>query len=309
MAEPFTIAIVGLGTTGVSLGLALKKASRTLRIVGHDREPEAAARARRLGAVDSTDWNLPSACRAASIVILALPLEAIRDTMAAIAPDLAAGCLVTDTAPLKTPVMAWAEELLPRSVSFVGGNPIGARGQPGGPTAERFLNTTYCLCVSHAADERAVDSASDLATAVGARPRFLDAEEHDGLVALLDQAPFALAAALLHAACSQGAWQELVRLGGGRFEQLLGIVGEEPGIGLKTAAANLENVTRWLDWAEDALRALREQLEGADEKGREQLVADLIQARLEWRRRGEEERQPLPNVGFTLRRMLGLREP
>ena len=309
MTEPFTIAIVGLGTTGVSLGLALKKASKTLRIVGHDREPEAAARARKLGAVDSTDWNLPNACRSASIVILALPLGAIRDTMAAIAPELPAGCLVTDTAPLKVPVMAWAEELLPAGVSFVGGNPIGARGRPGEPAADRFLNTTYCLCVSRAARAEAVDSASDLAEAVGARPHFVDPEEHDGLVALLDQAPIALAAALLRTACSQGAWQEMVRLGSGRFEQLFRIIGEEPGSGLQAAAANLPNVSRWLDWADEALRTLRQQLEAADEKDRDQLVADLTDARLEWQRRGEEEKKPLPNVGFSLRRTLGLREP
>ncbi|MDI7276787.1 MAG: prephenate dehydrogenase/arogenate dehydrogenase family protein, partial [Anaerolineae bacterium] len=168
---------------------------------------------------------------------------------------------------------------------------------------------TYCLCVAPAAPGQAAESASDLATAVGARPHFVDPVEHDGLVALLDQAPFALAAALLQAACSQASWRELVRLGGGRFERLLGIIGEEPGPGFDTAAANLANVGRWLDCLQEALQSLRQQLEGGDEKAREQLTAALVDARLEWERHGEEARQPLPKVGFTMRRLFGMREP
>ncbi|MGQ9684648.1 MAG: prephenate dehydrogenase, partial [Anaerolineae bacterium] len=190
----FRITIVGLGATGASLGLALKEADRELRIIGHDREPTAAAAARKAGAVDHTEWNLPTACRGSQLIILALPLAAIRDTLAAVASDLEPGCLVTDTAPLKVAVLDWARAVLPPSVDFVGGDPLFARGLHTAPSAALFNGVTYCFCPAPGASGRALERASDLAQAVGATPRFLDPIEHDGLAAALDALPFLLAA-------------------------------------------------------------------------------------------------------------------
>ncbi|MBC7316650.1 MAG: prephenate dehydrogenase/arogenate dehydrogenase family protein, partial [Chloroflexi bacterium] len=54
------ITIVGLGTVGVSLGLALKAIAPDVTITGHDPDPERAKRAQDLGAVDKRHWNLPA---------------------------------------------------------------------------------------------------------------------------------------------------------------------------------------------------------------------------------------------------------
>lgn len=298
----FQITIVGLGATGASLGLALKQASKELTIVGHDKDPGAATAARKAGAVDRTDWNLPSACRGASIVILALPLPAIRDTMAAIAEDLAENCLVTDTAPLKAPVLAWARELLPDHVVFVGGDPIGARGKADALAADRFGDTTYCLCPDPATPPEAVERAADLAMAVGGTPLYMDAAEHDGMVAALNQLPFVLAAAALQAVSAGGAWRDQTRLGGGRFDQLLAVMGDSPDADLAAAAANAENVGRWIDRmhaALDELRALLAQDPAAAEAAAKRWQA----ARAEWARHGEEEPAERPDVGMSLRHL------
>ncbi|MER3468785.1 MAG: prephenate dehydrogenase/arogenate dehydrogenase family protein, partial [Thermoflexus sp.] len=97
------ITIVGLGTMGVSLGLALRRALPQVRLVGHDPDPERAREALRHQAVDRTDWNLPGACEGADLVLLALPLAEIEGTLRAIAPALEEGTLVMDTAELKAP--------------------------------------------------------------------------------------------------------------------------------------------------------------------------------------------------------------
>lgn len=300
MAE-FQITIIGLGVTGTSIGLALKKAAGELHIVGHDRDPDAASAARKAGAVDRTDWNLPGACRGAGIVILTLPLPGIRDTLAAIAQDLAEGCLVTDTAPVKEPVLAWAQETLPPHVAFVGGDPIGAHGA-GSASAALFEGVTYCLCPDRSTPPKAVEQASDLALAVGATPHFLDATEHDGLVALLDQVPAFLALATLDAASADPAWRELVRLGGGRLDRLLGALGETPSATLDTATANAANVVRWLERLEAALADARALLTAAPE-ARQEALDRLVDAQLEWERHGKEKATNLPGVGFSLRKL------
>jgi prephenate dehydrogenase len=302
----FQITIIGLGVTGTSLGLALKKAARDLRVVGHDREPATAAAARQAGAVDRTDWNLPSACRGAGIVILALPLAAIRDTLSVIGPDLPKGCLVTDTAPLKKPVLAWAREMLPPHLGFVGGDPVGARNRATTPVAGLFEGTTYCLCPDLSTPPEGIDRAADLAVAVGATPRFLDADEHDGLVALLDQLPFILALATLRSAGGEAVWRELVQLGGGRFEQLMAALGDNPATTLEASAANAANLDRWLDHTQQALDDARALL-GATPEARQQVLERLAELRSDWARRGEEAAVPRPELGLNLRRLFWFR--
>ncbi len=180
MSKP-RIAIVGLGFIGGSIGLALHQAEADFEIVGHDRERAAASQARKIGAVDKTDWNLISACEDADLIVIATPVGAIKDTLAAIAPYLKLGCLITDTASIKAPVVQWANEILPEEAHFVGGNPIvGGAGtttadRPSGfPPAKRgglrggdaaradlFSGAVYCLTPAAGAAPDAVRLASD----------------------------------------------------------------------------------------------------------------------------------------------------
>ena len=118
------IAIVGLGLMGKSLGLALRQAEVTSAVIGHDRERQLSNEAKASGAVDRTEWNLIAAVEKSDIVILSEPLEQLAGTMEAIGPYLRPGCVVIDTAPLKSPVLAWAAQYLPAEVNFVGTNPI-----------------------------------------------------------------------------------------------------------------------------------------------------------------------------------------
>ena len=116
------IAIIGLGRIGGSVGLALKKAKIDAEIVGHDKDSETAHKAQKRGAVDKTEWNLHGACDHAGLIVLALPLAAVKSTLEALKESLGPGVIVTDTATTKVPVLEWARAL-PQGVEFVGGNP------------------------------------------------------------------------------------------------------------------------------------------------------------------------------------------
>src|SRR5512140_3676546 len=157
------ITIVGLGLIGGSIGLALKKAKVDTEIVGHDKNSDVARRALKMGAVDKTEWNLPSSCEGASMVILALPLDGVRETLPAISPVLTPGVIVTDTATSKAPVMEWAKAL-PEGVHFVGGDP-GLSPRRGGSargidaaSADLFQGATYSLTASISAAPSAIET-------------------------------------------------------------------------------------------------------------------------------------------------------
>lgn len=161
------VTIVGLGLIGSSMGLALRQARLTSTVVGHDIDRRVAGQAKKVGAVDRTDWNLVSACEESDVILLATPLDAIEPTLEAIGPDLRPGCVVIDTATIKEPVMAWAASKLPDGVHFVGGDPLpgpAASGLSGveAARADLFENGLFCVVPSPSANEDAVKLTIDL---------------------------------------------------------------------------------------------------------------------------------------------------
>ncbi len=300
------ITIVGLGLVGSSLGMALCSGNREFEVVGHDREPKIAAAAKKAGAVDRTDWNLLRACEEADLVILALPMTAIRDTLEAIADTLKPGCVVTDTASIKVPVLQWAEELLPQNVHFIGGDPIvGAPEEATGveaASAELLHEAIYCLCPTSTAAPEAVQVAADLVSRVGAQPLFLDAVEHDGLTAGVDHLPSIVAAALLEITALTSPWREMRKLAGGQYRSVTHLTSDDPSAYRAMMLANRENIIHWIDALIDNLQQWRQRM--ADDEGEtlEATFQQVLEARDKWLRQKAsgrwEDREPVDVGGM-----------
>ena len=117
---PVQITIIGLGQTGASIGMALAQHKNTLSTVGHDIELAVERAAEKKGAVEKTEHNLPKAVKDARIVLLALPVHQVRETLEFIARDLMDGTVVVDTTPVKSEVAKWAQNILPEGCYYVG---------------------------------------------------------------------------------------------------------------------------------------------------------------------------------------------
>jgi prephenate dehydrogenase len=321
MSKP-RITIVGLGFIGGSIGLALHQAEADFEVVGHDRERGAANQAKKVAAVDKTDWNLISACEGADLIVIAIPVGGIKDTLAAIGPYLKPGCLITDTASIKMPVIEWAEEILPEEVNFVGGDPIigtvGATAadlSSGGIEAARadlFSGAAYCLTPAVGAAPDAVRLASDFVHLLGAQPYFLDPLEHDGLMAGVDHLPFVLSAALLGAATASPSWREMRRLAGGAFENATRFVSADPTTYRDACLVNRENIVRWIDACSGKLDELKKTILAGDAEKLEQVFEEAMVARLRWLKAREEgrweiERTQVPERLTLMDRLFGFR--
>ncbi|MBN1218485.1 MAG: prephenate dehydrogenase [Anaerolineae bacterium] len=281
----FTITIVGTGVIGTSLGLALKQIDEPPRLLGHDKELANAKAAVKKGAMDKAEWNLINACEPADLIILALPLNGIRPTLEAIAPYLKEHVVITDTGRSKTPVLAWAEELLPDHANYVGGDPL---VQPAGrgyehASADLFQNRLYCLTPAPTAAETAVQLMADVVGVIGAQPFFLDAAEHDGLMTAVEYLPAVLSVVLLNTVTRQGSWREIRKLAGNLFEQISsGAVG--PVETLKEDwLSQRDNLVHWLGDCGDQLDRIRQLITNADsEEALAQMVDQAIVERHNW---------------------------
>ncbi len=302
------ITILGLGTVGISLGLALRRALPEARLVGHDPSHERAREALRRKAVDRTSWNLPGACEEADLILLALPLGEIEATFRAIAPALKEGTLVMDTAELKAPVMAWAQAYLPTSTPFIGGHPILRPGAGEDPDPDLFQDALFCLTPPPQVPSWAVEAAAGLAHRIGARPFFIDPVEHDGWMAALEQLPTLLGAALLSVWSAAPARREMPQAIGRRFARLTADL-PDASSGRLAATANRESLLYWLDRLLETLGRLREALAGAGDEGTlEELFRAASQTRDAWLRSRREHLQamPIPTQPSPLETMLGL---
>lgn len=288
MTKP-TITIIGLGIIGSSIGMALKESEGNFELVGHDREPSVSSKARKLNAVDKTTWNLINATEGADMIILAIPVSATRGTLEAIVPYLKEGCLIIDTASVKQPVLEWAEELLPETVAFVGGDPIvqisaAESGKSGPDLASKtlFQNRIFCLCPSIHTPPEAVQLASDLVSTLGAQPYFLDAAEHDGLVAGVEHLPLALSAGLLSTVTQSSGWREMRKVAGDTFMRASDLSGTEADALRETSLANADNMIRWVDDAIRRLYELRNAIRDSDEEYLDDLFTDVVASREQW---------------------------
>lgn len=277
------ITIVGTGLVGASLGLAIKKAKLDVEVVGHDKLHEVAGQAKKLGAFDRTEWNLPSAVQGAGMVIIATPLSGVRATLQTIAPMLQPGVIVTDTASVKQQVLAWAEELLPVGVDFVGGHPLNLAGGAGveAASADLFQGSSYCLIPGRRATERALETVISLVGIVGARPFFLDAAEHDAFAAAVAQLPYLLSAALITTVTQSPSWREMRRVAAANFEAASRLAAADPTAYADAFAANKEAALRWIDEFSAILADLRQQIAAGGESLPARLQA-AQEARAEW---------------------------
>lgn len=304
------IAIIGLGLIGGSIGMALKKAKiRELEIVGHDMEPEVAGKARKKGAVDRYDWSLIGAVKDANMVIVAVPVMAVKSVMEAIAPCLPEGCVVTDTASSKGPVMDWAREILPPSVHFVGGHPMAGKETPGieGADADLFQKAAYCVIPSPTAASSAVEAVTGLARLMGANPFFVDAAEHDGFVAAVSHLPLVLSTALVTSTTRSPGWREMSRLAASGYRDVSRLASGDPVMGHDICVSNKENINRWIDVMIGELQRFKALID----KGGEDLALEFGRAQMardKWVRGSDDSERDasMTEIGGTSERMMSL---
>lgn len=217
MATP-KITIIGLGTTGASMGLALQKEEGNFTIVGHDRDPDAAREASRVGAVQRTEWNLHNACDEADLVILAVPLNELGELFSHIKEDLKAETVIFAAVNVLRPAITLAEQHFGPETHFVAGHPVLVGiGASLSTRADLFEEVPFGLAPGVHTEPSAVQLASDLIERMGAKPLFVDVDEHDGIVAATEQLPQLMAIALMRLSMHGAGWREARRLAGRKF--------------------------------------------------------------------------------------------
>lgn len=273
------IALLGLGLMGGSFALAARRASLAPELVGYDADAGTLAEAVMSGIIEQGASDASDAVSGADLIVLAAPVRAILSILEEVAPVLRPGTLVLDLGSTKQAIVA-AMNRLPATVRAVGCHPMAGKEVAGlkHAEAELFVGATFALCPTQRTDSTARNLAERIANSIGARPLWLDAAEHDTLVAMVSHLPYLLSVTLVRAALTTADPRAWVLAASG-FRDTSRLAASDERMMLDILRTNEAAVRSALAAARKELDALDAALAGEDESALRSLLASAAERR------------------------------
>lgn len=232
-----------------------------------------------MGMVDEagTDLGLLAGC---DLVVLAVPVLVLTAMLKEIAALDPLPGLVSDVGSVKASVMKAAAGQ-PR-LRFIGGHPMAGTERSGleAADADLFRDALWVLTDSGSPGPEG-PALEELVRGLGARPRWMDAVEHDRWVAAVSHSAFVLSSAYTLAVTSDDEWQDNWPLAAGGFRDVTRIASGNPQMYEEICRANAPAILAWLDRLEERLTEFRTRIAAAD-PGLLELFARARSARNQW---------------------------
>jgi prephenate dehydrogenase len=258
--SPLTsLAIVGTGLIGTSVGLAAKRVGVS-DVRGYDPDAEALAGAVERGAVDAAG-SLAEAVGDVELAVVAAPVAKLAASVAEVLE--ASSGTVTDVGSTKGAVVRAARS----DARFIGGHPVcgsEARG-PANARAELFDGATWFLTPVAQTDPERYRALHAFVASVGAVPVAVDPDAHDRLVALTSHLPHALANLIVNqAGATRIDGHEPLAAAGGSLRDMTRVAGANPRIWIDIFLDNAVAVREPLAEHRRRIEQLESALESAD---------------------------------------------
>ncbi len=222
-----TVAIVGVGLIGGSLGMALKKRRLAQRVIGIGRSAERLEKAVALGAIDAGTTEMAEGLTEADVVVLCTTVGHIVGILQETLETVKPGAVVTDVGSTKGMIVAQAAG----APFFVGGHPMAGSEQGGVEAATPLLfeEATWAITPTEETDPKALQTIEMLAREVGATTLTLTPEAHDAMLAVTSHLPHVLASSLMRqAAALQKTHPQTQQLTAGSFADATRVAASSP---------------------------------------------------------------------------------
>ncbi len=261
------LTLIGVGLIGGSFALALREAGLVREIVGVGRSAENLSAALGMYVIDVSVTDPAQAVQGADLVLLAVPVGQMGESMAAIAPHLGAHTVVTDVGSTKQDVVTLARQYLGAHLSrFVPGHPIAGAEKSGVKAArgELFRERNVVLTPLAETDAAAVELVTRLWQGCGAKVSQMDPADHDAVFAAVSHLPHVLAFALVDYIARQANAEQLFGFAASGFRDFTRIAGSSPEIWRDICLANRDTMLSQLVAYESELAKIKTLIERGD---------------------------------------------
>jgi prephenate dehydrogenase len=269
-----TVAIVGVGLIGGSIGLGMRERGLAREVIGIGRTQKNLRTARRLGAVTHTTVDLAKGVAEADLVLVCTPVGRVVEDIKSVAKNCPPRTLISDVGSTKRAIVEAMDQIsLPGECRFLGAHPMAGRETVGaiGSDPNLFEGKVVVLTPTPKTQADDFDLLEQLWSQLGAVVVQMDAAEHDRAVALTSHLPHAVAVAL--AASVPEEWFRMVGTG---MLDTSRLAAGGPEIWKDIFLDNSENVLMAMDRFGRHLTRLVAAIRGGDEAD---LVALLSEAR------------------------------
>jgi prephenate dehydrogenase len=267
-----TIAVIGVGLMGGSLGLAARERAGAGEVRGYSRSRETLDLALERGAITQACASLEEAATGADLIFVATPVRLVPEHIARAAAVAHAGAVISDVGSTKAALM---RSLLPEAQRrCIGGHPLCGSETAGVANASPALyeGATYFLTPGAHVDPDAYQRLHVFVSRIGARPVAVDPEEHDRIMALVSHLPHVLANVLMTQAGEQQGARDALLSAGPSFRDLTRVAGSNRRVWTDIFMENRQALLASLK----AYSVGLDEVIGALEECDEQLLAETI---------------------------------
>ena len=274
-----TVAIMGVGLIGGSIGLALRQRGLSERVIGIGRNAARLRKAKQLGAITETTTQIERGVSDADIVIVGTPVELVVEHVKQISQFVGPQTLITDVGSTKQTIVEGVRKL--EQGLFVGSHPMAGSDQGGvaHADADLFANRTVVVTPDKSTDENACRRVARMWKAFGARVVKMDCKAHDRAVSVISHLPHTISSVL-----SSQATSEQLELAAGGWADTTRIAGADPALWLEILRDNNKQVIRAVDRFLADLHKFRDALED-----------DNARVLLRYLKQGKQNRESLGN--------------
>jgi len=226
------LTIFGVGLIGGSLAMALKKVGYCEEVVGCSRNAEHLQKAVDLGVIDHFTLDPIEAVKGADMILLAVPMRAIKPVLESIAKHLEKDAVITDAGSAKASVIEAVKEVFGGTEphNFVAGHPIAGRENSGVEAAidDLYIEQKVVLTPTKNTSSTSVERVKSMWEATGAFVEFLDEKQHDDVLAATSHLPHVLAYSLVNTLSKSQYGDAVFDYAAGGFKSFTRIASSDP---------------------------------------------------------------------------------
>ncbi len=268
-----SVAILGVGLMGGSMGLAARERLGVERVIGYSRTARSLQQALDLGAITEKAGSLREAAAAADICFVATPVRTIVEVVRDVLDASDSNCIVTDMGSTKSSLMRAIDSAGEKR--FIGGHPVCGSETAGVSNAREdlFVNATYFLTPGQGVNPSNYEKLHGFLTGVGALPTAIDPDSHDRIMALVSHMPHVLAnSAVNQVGAVNLDGREALLSAGPSFRDMTRVAGSNPQVWTDIFMEN----RHWLSAVLKEHRDSVDRIAAALDAGDEQLLVEMI---------------------------------
>lgn len=244
------LALLGVGLIGGSLVRALRADNAVAEVVGYGRGRENLEKALELGVIDQIAESVADAVTGADLVVVSVPLGAIRPLFREMVGHLSPDAVITDVGSVKCSVVEDARAVFgavpPR---LIPGHPIAGTEKSG---VEASFDSLYqgrrvILTPLEESDPEAVEIVTQLWQRAGAEVVEMEVAHHDEVLAATSHLPHLLAYTLVDSLAKQEAHREIFRFAAGGFRDFSRIASSNPTMWRDISMTNRQKLLQTLE--------------------------------------------------------------